>query len=531
FVESAELFAIFGRMKFLSTITGSLAMLYRLMLRLRQATIDNHRMCVTVAAGLLKNETTKSYIWLLKAFIKAFEKAPSIVVADQDGAMRNAIEAEFAGSKHRLCMWHITQKLPAKVPPNHRNCSYGGGWKRLVAVGYSQPTRPFIFIGRSHHFILSSFLLSCSACDHPYIQVDQFSFGYFHLYCCDLHYVHVDHIFVVTPTFIVVLWRAYGFRGFPNLLSLHLCEVGFKSYKYGEFLAQSPLLDTLKLTDNTTDKVKLVEIAKLKNLKMLSLTMCELENMMLITSSSIFQLVRFFPKIQELVLRCSECMVLADAEKTVLPALMCLKTLRLCSLNIRSDIMVSFVTDMICGFLNLETLTINTLQVMDIGCRLSTSSTQGKVSSIPTVFSWIDNISSDGFLSFILLVVVIMVTIIMVVVVLEIVVVVIVGVVIIVTGGVSSIFKFLFVIIGFLCRLVFYYMLHQPLGYGWAYAFHQDKASLVRVPVANVTLSSLAHLLRENTDSLVLLEQQQYHQKLIAGWQPDPWMVLQRLML
>ncbi|GJY99211.1 hypothetical protein Tco_0516641, partial [Tanacetum coccineum] len=37
---------------------------------------------------------------------------------------------------------------------------------------------------------------------------------------------------------------------------------------------------------------------------------------------------------------------------------------------------------------------------------------------------------------------------------------------------------------------------------GWAYAFHQDKASLVKVPVANVTLFSSAHLLRENTDSV-----------------------------
>nr|GEY44530.1 hypothetical protein [Tanacetum cinerariifolium] len=77
--------------------------------------IDNHKKCVTVAAGLLKNKTTKSYIWLLKAFIKPFGKAPSIVVTDQDEAMRNAIEAEFVGSKHRLCMWHITQKLPAKI--------------------------------------------------------------------------------------------------------------------------------------------------------------------------------------------------------------------------------------------------------------------------------------------------------------------------------------------------------------------------------------------------------------------------------
>nr|GEZ35803.1 hypothetical protein [Tanacetum cinerariifolium] len=97
----------------------------------------------------------------------------------------------------------------------------------------------------------------------------------------------------------------------------------------------------------------------------------------------------------------------------------------------------------------------------------------GKVSSIPTVFSWIDSISADGFLSFILLVVVIMVTGIIVAVVLEIVVVVIVGVVIVVTGG---------------C----------------VYAFHQDKASLVRVTVANVTMSSLAHLLRENTNSFPL---------------------------
>ncbi|GJR35656.1 protein FAR1-related sequence 5 [Tanacetum coccineum] len=85
------------------------------------ATFKTNKKCVTVAAGLLKNETTKSYIWLLKAFIKAFGKAPSIVVTDQDGAMRNAIEAEFGGSKHRLCMWHITQKLPAKVLRNNAN--------------------------------------------------------------------------------------------------------------------------------------------------------------------------------------------------------------------------------------------------------------------------------------------------------------------------------------------------------------------------------------------------------------------------
>ncbi|GKF76820.1 hypothetical protein Tco_0229290, partial [Tanacetum coccineum] len=45
-------------------------------------------------------------------------------------------------------------------------------------------------------------------------------------------------------------------------------------------------------------------------------------------------------------------------------------------------------------------------------------------------------------------------------------------------------------------------LLARSIPIDWAYAFHQDKASSVRVPVANVTLFSSAHLLRENTDSV-----------------------------
>ncbi|GJZ44821.1 hypothetical protein Tco_0592417 [Tanacetum coccineum] len=100
--------------------------------------------------------------------------------------------------------------------------------------------------------------------------------------------------------------------------------------------------------------------------------------------------------------------------------------------------------------------------------------TQGKASSIPTVFSWDGSISPKGFLPSILLLVVIIVAVAIVTVVL----------VVVVVVGVSVIIKLSFVIIG------------------WAYASHQDKASLVRVPVANVTLFSSAQLLRENTDSV-----------------------------
>ncbi|GJR95624.1 hypothetical protein Tco_0267798 [Tanacetum coccineum] len=84
-----------------------------------------------------------------------------------------------------------------------------------------------------------------------------------------------------------------------------------------------------------------------------------------------------------------------------------------------------------------------------------TSFTQGKVSTIPTVFSWGGSISPDGFLSSILLVVVIIVAVVVVVVI-----VVAVIVVVVVVGDGSFIIKLSFVIIGSLYRNVLCYLIH-----------------------------------------------------------------------
>ncbi|GJR93083.1 hypothetical protein Tco_0265257 [Tanacetum coccineum] len=102
---------------------------------------------------------------------------------------------------------------------------------------------------------------------------------------------------------------------------------------------------------------------------------------------------------------------------------------------------------------------------MSYGKMEGASCTQRKVSMVPFVLSWGGNISSDSFLPSILLLVVIIVTVVIVVVILIVIVVVIV-VVVVVVGGFSSILKLLFVILGFLRRIVFYYLLHQPLSYG-----------------------------------------------------------------
>ncbi|XP_071688630.1 protein FAR1-RELATED SEQUENCE 5-like [Rutidosis leptorrhynchoides] len=77
--------------------------------------IDNHHRCVTVAAGLIRDETAESYTWLLTCFMKTFGKEPNMIVTDQDKSMAIAIKAVFKTAKHRLCMWHIMRKVPSKI--------------------------------------------------------------------------------------------------------------------------------------------------------------------------------------------------------------------------------------------------------------------------------------------------------------------------------------------------------------------------------------------------------------------------------
>ncbi|GKB36878.1 FAR1-related sequence 5-like protein, partial [Tanacetum coccineum] len=77
--------------------------------------IDHHQKCVTFGAALLSDETTESFSWMLEAFLKTHKKQPPFAVTDQDGALRNAVVKMFPDSHHRLCMWHITEKLPGKV--------------------------------------------------------------------------------------------------------------------------------------------------------------------------------------------------------------------------------------------------------------------------------------------------------------------------------------------------------------------------------------------------------------------------------
>lgn len=100
----------------------------------------------------------------------------------------------------------------------------------------------------------------------------------------------------------------HSFRGFPNLLSLELFDVTFQSYTFWEFIARCPLLEFLKINHATTNEMKLIEIAKLKNIKTLYLSFGGRDKVTTMTSSNIFQLTTL-PKLEELTLNFEGCKV------------------------------------------------------------------------------------------------------------------------------------------------------------------------------------------------------------------------------
>ncbi|XP_021974693.1 protein FAR1-RELATED SEQUENCE 5-like [Helianthus annuus] len=102
--------------------------------------IDNHNCNVTLGAAIIGNETAETYSWLLKVFREAFGRAPPVIVTDQDPAMKKAIEDTWPESRHRLCMWHIMDKLTAKVGATI--CNSTDFKKRLCAIVWTDSILP-----------------------------------------------------------------------------------------------------------------------------------------------------------------------------------------------------------------------------------------------------------------------------------------------------------------------------------------------------------------------------------------------------
>lgn len=74
--------------------------------------VNHHRSTTVFGFGIVSDEKTKSYVWLLEAFLEsAQQNHPRSVITDGDHAMARAISKVFPNADHRLCSWHIEQNM------------------------------------------------------------------------------------------------------------------------------------------------------------------------------------------------------------------------------------------------------------------------------------------------------------------------------------------------------------------------------------------------------------------------------------
>lgn len=77
---------------------------------------NHHGQTVLLGCGLLAGETTESYTWLLKTWLKCMSgPSPQTIITDRSQALRDAISDVFPRSLHRFSISHIMRKVPEKL--------------------------------------------------------------------------------------------------------------------------------------------------------------------------------------------------------------------------------------------------------------------------------------------------------------------------------------------------------------------------------------------------------------------------------
>ena len=77
--------------------------------------VNNHHQFVMLECALLVNEIAESYTWLLKTWLNAMLGNPSTIITNNDKVMAKAIVDVLPNATHRLCMWHLLQKVPNQL--------------------------------------------------------------------------------------------------------------------------------------------------------------------------------------------------------------------------------------------------------------------------------------------------------------------------------------------------------------------------------------------------------------------------------
>ncbi|KAJ1408955.1 Zinc finger, PMZ-type [Sesbania bispinosa] len=95
---------------------------------------NHHSQIIIFACAIIADKTIQTYKWVLEMFLKAmFNKHPSAVVTDGDGAMREAIRQVFPNASHRLYAWNLNKNACENI----KNANFLDDFKKAMYSNFT----------------------------------------------------------------------------------------------------------------------------------------------------------------------------------------------------------------------------------------------------------------------------------------------------------------------------------------------------------------------------------------------------------
>ncbi|OIW08954.1 hypothetical protein TanjilG_05930 [Lupinus angustifolius] len=75
--------------------------------------VNHHIQPKLLGCALIADETIYTFAWLLQTwFIAMGERAPQVILTDQNEAIKAAVAAVLPETRHCFCLWHVLEKIP-----------------------------------------------------------------------------------------------------------------------------------------------------------------------------------------------------------------------------------------------------------------------------------------------------------------------------------------------------------------------------------------------------------------------------------
>ncbi|KAM4071404.1 hypothetical protein ACB094_11G060000 [Castanea mollissima] len=74
--------------------------------------VNHHFQYILLGCALIGEETTLTFVWLMRTWLKAVgSQAPRVVITDQDKFLKEAVADVFPDTRHCFCLWHILRRI------------------------------------------------------------------------------------------------------------------------------------------------------------------------------------------------------------------------------------------------------------------------------------------------------------------------------------------------------------------------------------------------------------------------------------